>query len=159
MILLCYSLNSKHDYDQFLSRLAAIPSFLSHNIELIREGMQKGKIPPKIIMVGVVDSITATRFNFKNPVYLQNNSQYALVIETDSTDYQLWASKLGESDIATSITVTTQPALGSLYKSQNIDNWTEDLFEDVKFSLYRAEFDISKNQKALLSLSASYKLS
>jgi hypothetical protein len=100
---------------------------------------------------GVVDSITATRFNFKNPVYLQNNSQYALVIETDSTDYQLWASKLGESDIATSITVTTQPALGSLYKSQNIDNWTEDLFEDIKFSLYRAEFDISRKAELFLN--------
>jgi hypothetical protein len=99
---------------------------------------------------GVVDSITPTRFNFKHPVYLQNNSEYSLVIETDSTDYLLWSSKLGEADIATSITVTTQPALGSLYKSQNIDNWTEDLFEDVKFSLYRAEFDIRRKAELFL---------
>lgn len=99
---------------------------------------------------GVVDSITPTRFNFKHPVYLQNNAEYSLVIETDSTDYLMWSSKLGESDIATSITVTTQPALGSLYKSQNIDNWTEDLFEDVKFTLYRAEFDISRKAELFL---------
>lgn len=92
----------------------------------------------------VTDSTTPTRFNFKYPIYLQNNANYALVVETDSTEYEMWSSKLGDSDISTNITVTTQPALGSLYKSQNIDNWTEDLFEDAKFTLYRAEFDISR---------------
>lgn len=93
---------------------------------------------------GVANSITPSRFNFKYPVYLQNNTDYALVIETDSIDYQIWASRLGESDVASNVTVTTQPALGSLYKSQNVDNWTEDLFEDIKFTLHRAEFDISR---------------
>ena len=42
------------------------------------------------------------------------------------------------------LTVTTQPLLGSLFRSQNTSAWTEDLFEDVKFKLYRAEFDISR---------------
>ena len=90
---------------------------------------------------GVTASTTPTRFNFKHPVYLQNNTEYALAIETDSIEYELWASKLGEIEISTSNVVTTQPLLGSVYKSQNTDNWTEDLFEDIKFTLYRAEFD------------------
>ena len=89
---------------------------------------------------GVTESTTPTRFNFKYPVYLQNNTEYALAIETDSIEYELWASKLGEIEIATSNVVTTQPLLGSVYKSQNTDSWTEDLFEDIKFTLYRAEF-------------------
>jgi hypothetical protein len=93
---------------------------------------------------GVIESTTPTRFNFRHPVYLQNNSEYALAIETDSIEYELWTSKLGEIEISTSNVVTTQPGLGSVYKSQNTDNWTEDLFEDIKFTLYRAEFDISK---------------
>ena len=93
---------------------------------------------------GITQSITPTRFDFKHPVYLQNNSTYSLVIETDSTDYNLWASELGQSDISTNVTVTSQPGLGSVYKSQNTDSWSEDLFEDIKFTLYRAEFDISK---------------
>ena len=99
---------------------------------------------------GLVDSVIPTKFKFDYPVYLQNNADYALVIETDSTDYKLWSSKLGESDVATSITVTTQPGLGSLYKSQNIDTWTEDLFEDVKFTLYRAEFNTTSNSQLYL---------
>jgi hypothetical protein len=90
---------------------------------------------------GVTESTTPTRFNFKHPVYLQNNTEYALAIETDSIEYELWASKLGEIEISTSNVVTTQPLLGSVYKSQNTDNWTEDLFEDIKFTMYRAEFE------------------
>ena len=91
-----------------------------------------------------INSTTPTKFKFKNPVYLQNGTSYALVVETDSTEYQLWASRLGETEIVTSSPVTTQPLLGSVYKAQNTDNWTEDLFEDLKFKLNRAEFDTSR---------------
>jgi len=100
---------------------------------------------------GVTRSITPTKFTFDYPVYLQNDTEYALVIETDSIDYLLWASKLGEIEIATNTTVTTQPALGSLFKSQNTDAWTEDLFEDIKFRLYRAEFDTTRTASLLLT--------
>ena len=73
------------------------------------------------------------------------------MIETDSTEYKLWASRLGETEIVTSSPVTTQPSLGSVYKAQNTDNWTEDLFEDLKFNLYRAEFDITRPANLKLS--------
>lgn len=93
----------------------------------------------------VLNSTTPTKFTFEYPVYLQNETEYALVIESDSTDYTLWASKLGEVEIASNSVVTSQPLLGSVFKSQNVDAWTEDLLEDIKFTLYRAEFDISRN--------------
>ena len=64
-------------------------------------------------------SITPTKFKFDYPVYLQNDTEYAVAIETDSSDYEIWASALGETEIATSTTVTTQPLLGSLFRSQN----------------------------------------
>ena len=99
----------------------------------------------------IVNSTTPTNFKFDYPVYLQNDTEYALVLETDSIDYLVWASKLGETEIATSTTVTTQPALGSLFKSQNTNAWTEDLFEDLKFKLYRAEFDVSRTASLLLT--------
>jgi hypothetical protein len=102
-------------------------------------------------IAGQTPSITPTNFKFDYPVYLQNSTEYALAIETDSIDYEIWASKLGEIEVATSAIVTTQPALGSLFKSQNVDSWTEDLFEDVKFRLHRAEFDISRKASLLLT--------
>jgi len=91
-----------------------------------------------------IDSTTPTRFNFDYPVYLQNGVEYALNIECDDTEYEIWSSRLGETDISSGLVVNAQPLLGSVFKSQNTDNWTEDLFEDIKFTLYRAEFDISR---------------
>jgi hypothetical protein len=97
------------------------------------------------------ESTTPTRFAFEYPVYLQNDVKYSLNIETDSIDYTLWASKLGEIEKATSAVVTSQPLLGSVYKSQNTDNWTEDLSEDIKFTMYRADFNTSKSGELLLT--------
>ena len=99
---------------------------------------------------GVTESTTPTHFGFDYPVYLQNDTEYALVVETDSIDYELWSSKLGETDIATSTVITTQPSLGSVYRSQNTESWTEDIFEDLKFTMYRAEFNISRPAELLI---------
>ena len=99
---------------------------------------------------GVTQSTTPTHFAFDYPVYLQNDTEYALVVETDSIDYQLWSSKLGETDIATSTVITTQPSLGSVYRSQNTESWTEDIFEDLKFTMYRAEFNTTRPAELLL---------
>ena len=116
---------------------AEIESFITIDTPAVRMGIA-------IDEIGVTQSITPTKFEFDYPVYLQNDTEYAVAIETDSSDYEIWASALGETEIATSTTVTTQPLLGSLFRSQNTSAWTEDLFEDVKFKLYRAEFDISR---------------
>ena len=101
-------------------------------------------------ITGVTQSTTATNFGFDYPVYLQNDTEYALQVETDSVDYEMWASRLGETDISTSTIITTQPSLGSVYRSQNVDNWTEDIFEDLKFTLHRAEFNIQRTAELLL---------
>ena len=90
-----------------------------------------------------------TAFKFEYPVYLLNDTEYALVVETDSVDYELWASEVGAA--AGSGTVTSQPGLGSVYRSQNVDEWNEDLREDIKFELHRAEFDITRPGDLLLT--------
>jgi|TARA_B100001094_G_scaffold61104_1_gene56739 hypothetical protein len=99
---------------------------------------------------GVTQSTTPTHFAFDYPVYLQNNTEYALIVETDSIDYELWSSKLGDTDIATSTVITTQPSLGSVYRSQNTESWTEDIFEDLKFTMYRAQFDTTRPAELLV---------
>jgi len=96
-------------------------------------------------------SISPTKFVFDNPIYLQNNTDYALSIETDSTNYRIWSSKLGETDVATSQVITQQPLLGSVFKSQNVDTWTEDLSQDIKFTLYRAVFTKGSTATARLT--------
>ena len=114
-----------------------IQTFIEIDTPAVRMGVA-------IDQVGITESTTPTHFAFDYPVYLQNNTEYALIVETDSIDYELWSSKLGDTDIATSTVITTQPSLGSVYRSQNTESWTEDIFEDLKFTMYRAEFDINR---------------
>ena len=96
-----------------------------------------------------VQGSVGTLFKFDHPVYLQNDSEYAFVVETDSTEYEVWASEVGAA--SGSGTVTPISGLGSVFRSQNVESWTEDLREDIKFSLMRAEFDISRTASVLLT--------
>ena len=86
------------------------------------------------------DASVATKFKFPSPIYLENNTEYAFVVVSNSIDYNMYISRLGENEIGTTQRVSTQPYLGSLFKSQNSTLWTADQFEDVKFTLNRAKF-------------------
>ena len=92
------------------------------------------------------DGSVATNIKFQAPVYLAGDREYAIVLLSHSTQYQVWISRLGEVEISSSdtesgaIVVTEQPLLGSLFKSQNASVWTPSQYEDLKFNLYRAEF-------------------
>ena len=92
------------------------------------------------------DASTATTVTFDSPVYLSGKKEYALVLLSDSTEYTVWISRIGEADVtstaeeAGTILVTSQPILGSLFKSQNASSWDASQYEDLKFKLYRADF-------------------
>ena len=91
--------------------------------------------------VGISDDASVgTKFKFPSPIYLENNTEYAFVVVSNSIDYNMYISRLGENEIGTTQRVSTQPYLGSLFKSQNSTLWTADQFEDVKFTLNRAKF-------------------
>ena len=94
------------------------------------------------------DASVPTRFTFDSPVYLEGGGEYALIVVSPSLEYNVWISRLGEEDISTAglaesqkVLITQQPYLGSLFKSQNASTWTPSQFEDLKFTLYKAEFD------------------
>jgi hypothetical protein len=84
---------------------------------------------------------TATTFNFPSPVFVQNNTEYCFVLSSDSNNYRVWISQVGDSIPGTSRTISEQPYLGSLFKSQNASTWTADQTQDIKFTLYKCEFD------------------
>ena len=82
------------------------------------------------------------------PSILEGGGEYALIVVSPSLEYNVWISRLGEEDISTTglaesqkVLITQQPYLGSLFKSQNASTWTPSQFEDLKFTLYKAEFD------------------
>lgn len=83
---------------------------------------------------------TPTSFVFPSPVYVQENTEYAIVLSSDSNNYKVWISQVGEIMPGTARTISEQPYLGSLFKSQNASTWTADQMQDLKFTLYRAKF-------------------
>ena len=93
------------------------------------------------------DASVPTTITFESPVYLNPDTEYALVLLSNSKEYTVFISRLGEIDITTAsgpesqqIVVTEQPNLGSLFKSQNGSTWTPSQYEDLKFTLRNAKF-------------------
>ena len=81
---------------------------------------------------------TATKFTFPSPVFLKPGL-YAAVILTNSPDYQLWVAEKGALT-TTNKTVSQNPYVGTLYKSQNSMEYVPFLNEDLMFTLNRCKF-------------------
>lgn len=84
---------------------------------------------------------TATTFTFPSPVYVQDNQEYAIVLASDSNNYKVWISQMGDIIPASSRTISEQPYAGVLFKSQNASTWTANQDQDLKFTVYRCKFD------------------
>lgn len=81
-----------------------------------------------------------TRFTFANPIYLQGGEEYAIVVLTNSFDYEVMVSEIGQNVIGTDRRISEQPYAGSFFKSQNSRTWTPQQEEDLMFVLHRAVF-------------------
>ena len=86
------------------------------------------------------DGSVATTFEFDAPVYLEGGQEYAMVMLSNSSQYAAYISRVGENDILTGNYIANQPTLGSMFKSQNASTWEPSQWEDLKYTLYRAEF-------------------
>ena len=70
------------------------------------------------------DPSVATNFKFNTPVYLQGGYEYALVLVAPTEKYLAYITRMGEEDLILQSISSTQPYLGSLFKSQNSSTWT-----------------------------------
>jgi len=86
------------------------------------------------------DASESTTFTFPSPVYLSNNTEYAICILANTIDYTIYTAKMGQTTLDGSRLISNQPYLGSMFKSQNSSTWTAEQNEDVKFTLNRAKF-------------------
>ena len=86
------------------------------------------------------DGSVATNVQFKAPVYLEGGKEYCICLASNSTKYSVYISRIGENDLITQTFISNQPYLGSLFKSQNASTWEASQWEDMKFTLYRANF-------------------
>ena len=89
-----------------------------------------------------------TRVNFPSPVPLEPETEYAIVFLSPGSDlYEMWVATMGQKTVKTSnlpdvqnVVVTKQYIGGSLFKSQNGTIWTPSQYQDLTFTLYKAEF-------------------
>jgi hypothetical protein len=87
--------------------------------------------------------IIPTTVTFPSPVYLEGNKFHSIVISSNSDKYLVWVAEMGQIDTESDNTVVIdkQPLNGGLFKSQNSSSWVEEPFQDLKFTLYRANFN------------------
>ena len=122
---------------------------MTFQIRTMSGGVPTQKILPFSEIVMDPDNIktsstgtVATTFTFDAPVYLEGaNQEYAIALSSWSTKYQVFISRIGESDLLTDEFISQQPYLGSLFKSQNASTWEPSQWEDLKFKIRRAEFE------------------
>ena len=87
------------------------------------------------------DGSAVTTFTFESPVYVQENTEYSLVLMANTTDYNVYVARLGQTALDSNRTISQQPYTGVFFKSQNGVTWTADQNEDIKFKIKRAEFE------------------
>lgn len=87
--------------------------------------------------------LTPTHINFPSPVYLQQNTEYALVLISNSNAYNVAICTGGKPQIGTGTLTQSQPYLGTLFKSQNSSTWTTQQESDLMFKMYKCVFDTS----------------
>ena len=82
----------------------------------------------------------ATTFKFPNPIHL-TPGEYAIVLVSQSNDYQVYISQIGGTILGGNTKVDKQPYIGSLFFSQNSSTWEPDQNKDLKFKIRRANFE------------------
>jgi hypothetical protein len=91
------------------------------------------------------DGSAPTPVYFSSPIYLQNGRDYAIVIKPvgSNPNYNMHIARLGEVDRITGNRISSQPAAGILSASSNDIVFSAIQEEDLKFTLYVANFDTS----------------
>jgi uncharacterized protein (DUF885 family) len=120
-------LNDVQDYENYFTRLEAFREFADENIELMREGLSKGFIPPKVALNGVQDSIQTLIIDdlTQSPLFKPFESYPKHVSDRDRT-------RLGESGYA-AIENSIIPGYEALLKFM-VDEYIPAAREDIACS-------------------------
>ena len=97
------------------------------------------------------DASVATNFKFPSPVYVKNGTEYCVWLGTSVPTYKVWIARMGETEIGGSRTISEQPHMGVLFKGHNDRTWAPSMTEDLKFTMYCANFDVSNPSTVTLN--------
>ena len=102
--------------------------------------------PPSAVQTAVSQTQASalsspTTFTFDEPIFLEHDEEYAIVLLSDCNSYEAYVGETYEFQLgSTERRIDRQPSLGSLFKSQNGTTWTPDQTKDLAFDLFKAQF-------------------
>ena len=86
---------------------------------------------------------TATTFTFPSLVFVEIETEYALVLKCATPEYITWITRIGDTDIGGTRPISKQPHVGVLFKSHASTTLFPSPEEDLKFAIKTAKFDIT----------------
>ena len=82
-----------------------------------------------------------TDFVFDEPIFLNADTEYAIVLLSDCTSYNAYVGETYAFELgSTEKRINRQPSMGSLFKSQNGTTWEPDQTKDLAFKIFKASF-------------------
>jgi hypothetical protein len=109
-------------------------------VKEVSEATMRARYSDPTLTQPLDDSALYTTVTFDGPVTLQPGTEYAIVLIANSIKYQVYVSEVGQKLVGTDRLISTQPYLGSFFKSQNASTWTAIQEEDLMFRIMRAEY-------------------
>jgi hypothetical protein len=103
------------------------------------------------------NSATITKFTFDDPVFLEPSREYALVLGSDSPDYEVFIAEIGADVLGVTPTrrISEQPYAGSFFRSQNSSTWTPYQNQDLMFVINKAVFHNAGDGTAQFALDSA----
>jgi hypothetical protein len=103
------------------------------------------------------NSATVTKFTFDDPVFLEPSREYALVLGSDSPDYEVFIAEIGADvlGVTPARRISEQPYAGSFFRSQNSSTWTPYQNQDLMFVINKAVFHNSGDGTAQFALDSA----
>jgi hypothetical protein len=105
-----------------------------------------------------LDTNTSTKFTFPVPVYINPATLYALIIQSNTSNYEVWVAQQNDVPIASSVKllptdgtptnlskIQKSPYIGSFFQSQNGISYTPDDTKDLMFKINRCVFNTAAN--------------
>ncbi len=91
------------------------------------------------------DGTVATSFIFDAPVRLDAEKEYCFVVQPDADDpdYLIFIQKVGGLELTTGTPINADWGDGVLFTSTNNRAWTAYQDEDIKFDLYRYNYNVN----------------
>lgn len=104
------------------------------------------------------DASAETEFVFTDIPYLSAGAYYTFFIQPDgnSPEYQIFMAEIGGTDISSGMKIFSNPNIGVAWLSANSNSWNALQKEDIKFNIYRCQFQNSTGTATFIDQNDEY---